>query len=31
VLFRSLTMFRELFTDERFCPDYLKIYPTLVT
>ncbi len=27
----DLTMFRELFTDERFCPDYLKIYPTLVT
>ena len=24
-------MFRDLFTDERFCPDYLKIYPTLVT
>lgn len=27
----DLRMFRELFTDERFCPDYLKIYPTLVT
>ncbi len=27
----DLAMFRELFTDERFCPDYLKIYPTLVT
>ncbi|HYB59622.1 MAG TPA: tRNA uridine(34) 5-carboxymethylaminomethyl modification radical SAM/GNAT enzyme Elp3 [Candidatus Acidoferrales bacterium] len=27
----DLKMFRELFTDERFCPDYLKIYPTLVT
>lgn len=24
-------MFKDLFTDERFCPDYLKIYPTLVT
>ncbi|HYA33829.1 MAG TPA: tRNA uridine(34) 5-carboxymethylaminomethyl modification radical SAM/GNAT enzyme Elp3 [Candidatus Bathyarchaeia archaeon] len=24
-------MFKEIFTDERFCPDYLKIYPTLVT
>ena len=24
-------MLRDLFTDERFCPDYLKIYPTLVT
>jgi len=24
-------MFRDLFIDERFCPDYLKIYPTLVT
>ncbi len=23
-------MFKELFTDGRFCPDYLKIYPTLV-
>ena len=27
----DLAMFRELFSDERFCPDYLKIYPTLVT
>jgi elongator complex protein 3 len=27
----DLKMFRDLFTDERFCPDYLKIYPTLVT
>jgi elongator complex protein 3 len=27
----DLRMFRELFTNERFCPDYLKIYPTLVT
>jgi elongator complex protein 3 len=27
----DLRMFRELFSDERFCPDYLKIYPTLVT
>lgn len=24
-------MFRQLFEDERFMPDYLKIYPTLVT
>lgn len=24
-------MFDELFTDQRFCPDFLKIYPTLVT
>nr|WP_317137422.1 tRNA uridine(34) 5-carboxymethylaminomethyl modification radical SAM/GNAT enzyme Elp3 [Methanoplanus sp. FWC-SCC4] len=24
-------MFDTLFTDERFCPDFLKIYPTLVT
>ncbi len=24
-------MFRDLFTDERFRPDFLKIYPTLVT
>ncbi|MDR3102587.1 MAG: tRNA uridine(34) 5-carboxymethylaminomethyl modification radical SAM/GNAT enzyme Elp3 [Methanocalculaceae archaeon] len=24
-------MFDTLFTDSRFCPDYLKIYPTLVT
>ncbi|MCD1295156.1 tRNA uridine(34) 5-carboxymethylaminomethyl modification radical SAM/GNAT enzyme Elp3 [Methanocella sp. CWC-04] len=28
---RDLHMFRDLFKDERFCPDYLKIYPTLVT
>lgn len=28
---RDLRMFGELFKDERFCPDYLKIYPTLVT
>ncbi|HMK48028.1 MAG TPA: tRNA uridine(34) 5-carboxymethylaminomethyl modification radical SAM/GNAT enzyme Elp3, partial [Methanocella sp.] len=28
---RDLRMFQELFTDGRFCPDYLKIYPTLVT
>ncbi|MGA7470153.1 MAG: tRNA uridine(34) 5-carboxymethylaminomethyl modification radical SAM/GNAT enzyme Elp3 [Halobacteriota archaeon] len=27
----DLKMFRDLFIDERFCPDYLKIYPTLVT
>lgn len=27
---RDLRMFGDLFTDERFCPDYLKIYPTLV-
>lgn len=27
---RDLQMFKELFTDGRFCPDYLKIYPTLV-
>ena len=27
----DLKMFRELFTDGRFCPDYLKVYPTLVT
>jgi elongator complex protein 3 len=26
----DLKMFRDLFRDERFCPDYLKIYPTLV-
>jgi elongator complex protein 3 len=28
---RDLRMFEMLFKDERFCPDYLKIYPTLVT
>lgn len=28
---RDLDMFKKLFSDERFCPDYLKIYPTLVT
>ncbi len=28
---RDLRMFDMLFTDSRFCPDYLKIYPTLVT
>src|SRR5271157_203917 len=28
---RDLRMFETLFNDERFCPDYLKIYPTLVT
>ena len=28
---RDLRMFDMLFKDERFCPDYLKIYPTLVT
>lgn len=28
---RDLQMFRTLFSDERFSPDYLKIYPTLVT
>ncbi|WP_424359936.1 tRNA uridine(34) 5-carboxymethylaminomethyl modification radical SAM/GNAT enzyme Elp3 [Methanocella sp. MCL-LM] len=28
---RDLRMFKELFTDSRFCPDYMKIYPTLVT
>jgi len=27
---RDLKMFRELFSDERFKPDFLKIYPTLV-
>jgi len=27
----DLAMFRTLFEDERFKPDYLKIYPTLVT
>jgi elongator complex protein 3 len=27
---RDLQMFKDLFTDSRFCPDYLKIYPTLV-
>jgi elongator complex protein 3 len=27
----DLRMFRRLFEDERFMPDYLKIYPTLVT
>lgn len=27
---RDIRMFDELFRDERFCPDYLKIYPTLV-
>jgi elongator complex protein 3 len=27
---RDLKMFKELFTDGRFCPDYMKIYPTLV-
>lgn len=30
-IFRDKKMFDELFTDERFCPDFLKIYPTLVT
>jgi elongator complex protein 3 len=28
---RDLRMFERLFNDARFCPDYLKIYPTLVT
>jgi elongator complex protein 3 len=28
---RDLRMFEGLFKDSRFCPDYLKIYPTLVT
>ncbi|MCE8425132.1 MAG: tRNA uridine(34) 5-carboxymethylaminomethyl modification radical SAM/GNAT enzyme Elp3 [Candidatus Methanoperedens sp.] len=28
---RDLAMFKTLFEDERFMPDYLKIYPTLVT
>ncbi len=28
---RDLRMFEALFRDARFCPDYLKIYPTLVT
>lgn len=28
---RDKKMFDELFTDERFCPDFLKMYPTLVT
>ncbi|MDL5503615.1 MAG: radical SAM protein, partial [Candidatus Methanoperedens sp.] len=27
----DLRMFKRLFEDERFMPDYLKIYPTLVT
>ena len=27
---RDLRMFKELFKDSRFCPDYMKIYPTLV-
>jgi len=27
----DLAMFKRLFEDERFMPDYLKIYPTLVT
>jgi elongator complex protein 3 len=27
---RDLQMFKDLFADPRFCPDYLKIYPTLV-
>ncbi|WRQ72964.1 MAG: tRNA uridine(34) 5-carboxymethylaminomethyl modification radical SAM/GNAT enzyme Elp3 [Methanosarcinales archaeon Met12] len=26
----DLNMFRRIFTDPKFCPDYLKIYPTLV-
>jgi elongator complex protein 3 len=26
----DLEVFKELFSDSRFCPDYLKIYPTLV-
>ena len=28
---RDKKMFDTLFSDERFCPDFLKIYPTLVT
>lgn len=28
---RDRLMFDTLFTDQRFCPDFLKIYPTLVT
>ncbi len=28
---RDLRMFERLFNDARFCPDYLKIYPALVT
>ncbi|MDO5844068.1 MAG: tRNA uridine(34) 5-carboxymethylaminomethyl modification radical SAM/GNAT enzyme Elp3 [Methanocorpusculum sp.] len=28
---RDKKMFDTLFTDSRFCPDFLKIYPTLVT
>ena len=28
---RDRQMFDQLFTDPRFCPDFLKIYPTLVT
>ncbi len=28
---RDLRMFDALFKDARFCPDYLKLYPTLVT
>lgn len=28
---RDLRVFETLFSDGRFCPDYLKIYPTLVT
>ncbi|MBN2733987.1 MAG: tRNA uridine(34) 5-carboxymethylaminomethyl modification radical SAM/GNAT enzyme Elp3 [Methanomicrobiaceae archaeon] len=27
----DMKMFDTLFTDERFCPDFIKIYPTLVT
>jgi elongator complex protein 3 len=27
----DLKMFATLFRDEQFCPDYLKIYPTLIT
>lgn len=27
----DLNMFRRIFADPKFCPDYLKIYPTLVT
>ena len=30
-ILRDQKMFDKLFTDPRFCPDFLKIYPTLVT
>jgi elongator complex protein 3 len=28
---KDLTMFKKIFTDSRFCPDMLKIYPCVVT